>query len=220
MFTGIIQAVGKIESIQSQGVDKQVKIHTGVLPTSDIALGDSIAVNGVCLTAVSIDENSFVADVSAETISLTSFRDLQAGSEVNLELALTPHTRMGGHMVSGHVDGIGTVLEITPDGTSRRYRFEVDSSIAHYIARKGSICINGVSLTVNEVEGSIFGVNLVPHTLQETTLKLLKPGAIVNIEVDVISRYLERLLTGGLPGREGKSAIDEQFLADNGFLTT
>ncbi len=220
MFTGIIQAIGKIDTIVSKGVDKQVQINTGSLSTADIALGDSVAVNGVCLTAVTIDEHSFVADVSGETIAHTSFRDLQAGSNVNLELALTPQTRMGGHMVSGHVDGIGTVHDITPDGVSRRYQFEVDQSIAHYIARKGSVCINGVSLTVNSVDGNFFSVNLVPHTLKETTLNFLKTGSIVNIEVDIIARYLERLLTGGMPPRGEESNIDEQFLADTGILTT
>ncbi|MCB1756523.1 MAG: riboflavin synthase [Gammaproteobacteria bacterium] len=218
MFTGIIQAVGRIDSIITNGVDKRVRVHTGKLPTADIALGDSVAVNGVCLTAVGIDADSFSADVSAETISLTIFRDLSKGSEVNLELALTPQSRLGGHMVSGHVDGVGRVVSIGQDGASQRFAFEVDQSLAHYIARKGSICINGVSLTVNDVDGVRFSVNLVPHTLQETTLKDLRVGSDVNIEVDIIARYLERLLTGGLPGRDSTRGIDEQLLADAGFI--
>lgn len=219
MFTGIIQAVGKIDSITSKGVDKRIRIQTGKLPTTDIALGDSVAVDGVCLTAVHIDGDSFSADVSAETVSLTTFRYLSAGSEVNLELALTPQSRLGGHMVSGHVDGPGRVISIEHDGASQRFALEVDASLARYIARKGSVCINGVSLTVNDVEGARFFVNLVPHTLQETTLKALRPGSDVNIEVDLVARYLERLLTGGVAGQGDDSRIDEQFLSDAGFHT-
>lgn len=220
MFTGIIQSIGRIEAVQSQGVDKRLRIHTGKIACSDIALGDSIAVNGVCLTAVLIDDNTFTADVSAETIQHTTFRELASGSSVNLELALTPHSRLGGHMVSGHVDGVGQVLSIRPDGVSLRYEFELDTSLAHYVARKGSVCINGVSLTVNEVSSNRFTVNLVPHTLQETTLNDLVEGSKVNIEVDLISRYLERLLQGGSAAHADKPRIDEMFLAENGIITT
>jgi riboflavin synthase len=220
MFTGIIQSVGKITAIKSQGVDKQVHVETGKINTQDIALGDSIAVNGVCLTATAIDELGFVADVSAETIAHTSFKTLSCGSPVNLELALMPQSRLGGHMVSGHVDGLAKVGRITPDGVSLRYEFVVDPTLSHYIARKGSICINGVSLTVNTVDENRFTVNLVPHTLQETTLQHLKVGSDVNIEVDLIARYLERLLTGKTAPNDTQSKINEQFLADNGIIST
>ena len=220
MFTGIIQSVGTVRAIATQGVDKRVTINTGKIDTAGIALGDSIAVNGVCLTAVSIDSGSFTADVSAETIQHTTFREMKPGSRVNLELALTPHTHLGGHMVSGHVDGVGQVVSIREDGKSLRYEFTIDTSLQHYVARKGSICINGVSLTVNSVDGNRFDVNLVPHTVQETTLGDLKAGSEVNLEVDIIARYLERLLTGGMPTRDGGSMIDEEFLARAGIIST
>lgn len=220
MFTGIIQSVGSIESIVANGVDKRVTVATAKISTSTIALGDSIAVNGVCLTAVSIDDNSFTADVSAETIKLTTFRELSPGSEVNLELALTPHSRLGGHMVSGHVDGIGRIMSIRADGVSKRYEFEMDDSLSRYIARKGSICINGVSLTVNEVSDNRFSVNLVPHTLQETTLKSLREGSDVNLEVDLIARYLERLLSGSSATFSENDRINESFLNEAGIITT
>ncbi|MDO6459812.1 riboflavin synthase [Granulosicoccaceae sp. 1_MG-2023] len=220
MFTGIIQSVGTVAGITSQGVDKRVRINTGKIDTAGIALGDSIAVNGVCLTAVAIDAGSFTADVSGETIAHTTFRDMQQGTRVNLELALTPQTHLGGHMVSGHVDGVGEVLSIREDGKSLRYEFSIDPSLQHYVARKGSICINGVSLTVNGVSGNRFDVNLVPHTVQETTLGDLKAGSPVNLEVDIIARYLERLLSGGMPAREGAGRIDEEFLAKAGIIST
>lgn len=220
MFTGIIQSVGSIESIVANGVDKRVTVATAKISTSTIALGDSIAVNGVCLTAVSIDDHSFTADVSAETIKLTTFRELSPGSEVNLELALTPHSRLGGHMVSGHVDGIGRIMSIRADGVSKRYEFEMDDSLSRYIARKGSICINGVSLTVNEVSDNRFSVNLVPHTLQETTLKSLREGSEVNLEVDLIARYLERLLSGSSATFSENDRINESFLNEAGIITT
>ncbi len=220
MFTGIIQSTGKIEAIVANGIDKKVTVATGKIPTTSIALGDSIAVNGVCLTAVSINDHAFTADVSAETIKLTTFRELATGSEVNLELALTPHSRLGGHMVSGHVDGIGQIMSIRADGVSKRYEFELEQSLARYVARKGSISINGVSLTVNEVGANRFTVNLVPHTLQETTLKSLVVGSEVNLEVDLIARYLERLLTDSTESMPENSRINEHFLTEAGIITT
>lgn len=220
MFTGIIQSVGSIEYIVANGVDKRVTVATAKISTSTIALGDSVAVNGVCLTAVSINDHAFTADVSAETIKLTTFRELTPGSEVNLELALTPHSRLGGHMVSGHVDGIGRVMSIRADGVSKRYEFEMGDALSRYVARKGSICINGVSLTVNEVSDNRFTVNLVPHTLQETTLKSLREGSEVNLEVDLIARYLERLLTGSTNTLGENDRINEHFLHEAGIITT
>ncbi len=218
MFTGIIQSIGILESITASGVDKRIRVSTGKISTGLIALGDSIAVDGVCLTAVAIDDNSFTADVSAETINHTTFRHLTEGSSVNLELALMPQSRLGGHLVSGHIDGVGEVMSIRPDGESQRFEFKIEKSLAHYVARKGSVCINGVSLTVNEVYDSRFKVNLVPHTLRETTLGDLAVGSTVNIEVDIIARYLERLLSAGLPARGPQSSMDKELLARSGFL--
>ncbi len=220
MFTGIIQSIGNIELLSAKGVDKQIKVNTGKLSTDDIDIGDSISVSGVCLTAIEIDKHSFTADVSAETIKHTTFSELLTGSLVNLELALTPESRLGGHMVSGHVDGVARVVSIEPDGVSQRYMFKLDHSISHYVARKGSICIDGVSLTVNDVENDLFSVNLVPHTLHETTLKALGRGTKVNIEIDIIARYLERLISAGIATEGEKKTIDELFLSNSGILTT
>jgi len=217
MFTGIILAVGKIATIQPQGGDFRLKIETGKLPIKDADLGDSIAVNGVCLTAVELGENFFCADVSNETIARTILKLAIVGTAVNLELALTPSTRMGGHIVSGHVDGLGEVISKDQDGRSFRYRLKVPDNLAKYIAEKGSICINGVSLTVNEVDGVIFSVNIVPHTLKETTLGEMVSGTKVNLEVDLLARYMERLMKGEAAAKPC-SAVTEELLQNAGFL--
>lgn len=216
MFTGIIQAVGRIEAIEPKGVDTRLHIATGKLDLSDVEIGDSIAVSGVCLTVVQRSDRGFWADVSAETLAKTSLGTLALGHGVNLEKALTPTTRLGGHLVSGHVDGVGQVVERFDEGRSVRFRFRAPDEIARYIASKGSICIDGVSLTVNEVEGSVFGVNIVPHTLEETTIKGYSAGSRVNLEVDIIARYLERLLMGDEAAR-GARGISLEKLADYGF---
>ena len=216
MFTGIIQAIGSIDRIEPRGTDMRLRIATGKLPMHQVALGDSIAVNGVCLTAVEFDDRSFAADVSRESLSRTTLGELSAGSPVNLELALLPTTRLGGHLVSGHVDGVGRIVERTDDGRSWRFTLEAPEGLARYIAEKGSICINGISLTVNTVSGARFSVNIVPHTLQETTLGTSQAGDHVNLEVDLIARYLERLLLGekaALP----TSGVTMALLQDNGF---
>ncbi len=218
MFTGIILAVGKIASVQPKGGDFRLKIETGKLAVGDAALGDSIAVNGVCLTAVELGSNYFCADVSNETIARTSLKMAKVGAAVNLELALTPTTRLGGHIVSGHVDGLGSVISKQQDGRSFRYKFKAPDNIAKYIAEKGSICINGVSLTVNEVDGATFTVNIVPHTLQETTLGELVTGKEVNLEVDLLARYMERLMKGESAAKPACS-ITEELLQNSGFLT-
>ncbi|WP_020648185.1 MULTISPECIES: riboflavin synthase [Solimonas] len=193
MFTGIIEALGRIDSIESVGGDRRMVFRApGYLRGTQ--LGDSIAVNGVCLTATSLSDDGFMADLSAETLNLTTAGRWQAGAAVNLERALTPEKPLGGHMVSGHVDGVGQLLERHEDARSTRMRFEAPAALARYIARKGSICIDGVSLTVNDVEGRTFGVNIIPHTLAHTSLGALQPGDAVNLEVDLIARYLERLL--------------------------
>jgi len=219
MFTGIILAVGKIAAVQPKGGDYRLKIETGKLAVDDAALGDSIAVNGVCLTAVELGANYFCADVSNETITRTSLKVAQVGTAVNLELALTPTTRLGGHIVSGHVDGLGVVISKQQDGRSFRYKFKVPDNIAKYIAEKGSICINGVSLTVNDVDGVTFTVNIVPHTLKETTLGELVAGKEVNLEVDLLARYMERLMKGEAAAKTSCSVVTEELLLNSGFLT-
>ena len=196
MFTGIVQAVGRIEErIEHASGDVSLVIATAAISAADIAVGDSICVSGVCLTAVEATQTGFRTDVSAESLARTTLRDLASGSQVNLESALTPDTRLGGHLVSGHVDGIAQVLARWDDARSVRFEFRVPEALAKYIAEKGSVCIDGTSLTVNGVDGADFDVNIVPHTLAATTLGELGPGSAVNIEVDQIARYVERLLS-------------------------
>ena len=209
MFTGIIQAVGAIGSIESRGGDMRLRINTADLGLGDSALGDSIAVNGVCLTAVAYSEQGFAADVSLETLDKTSLGNLKVGSCVNLEKALTLNTALGGHLVSGHVDGIGRVIDMYADARSIRYRFEIDSDLQHYIAEKGSITIDSTSLTVNHVENNQFDVNIVPHTQQKTIFGDYEVNTQVNLEVDIIARYLERLING----RAEPQTSDQQMLA-------
>lgn len=220
MFTGIVEAVGKIAAVQSKGADRRVTVDSGCLDLSDVQLGDSIAVNGVCLTVVALPGNSFVADVSAETLQHTTFDRLQSGAAVNLEKALTPTTRLGGHLVSGHVDGIGEVIERRDEGRSVRFRIKAPDELARYIALKGSITVDGISLTVNSVEGAVFELNLVPHTLQQTTMVGYAVGQQVNLEVDLIARYLERLMLGDAAAKPARGGISEAFLAEHGFLSS
>ena len=212
MFTGIIQTVGRVRSLEPRGGDVRLVIDTGELDLADVQLGDSIAVSGCCLTAVALDAGGFAADVSNESLSLTTLGKLKAGDAVNLEKALRLADRLGGHLVSGHVDGVGKVVAITPDGRSQRWTFEVPATISRYIAAKGSVCIDGTSLTVNEVSGHRFGVNLIPHTVEHTAFHARRVGDPVNIEVDVIARYVERLLASG-----NAPKLDEAFLKQHGF---
>lgn len=216
MFTGIIEAVGRIKNIEPVGGDMRLHVAVGSLDMSDVQLGDSIAVNGVCLTAVEFDTGHFVADVSNETITLTSLKDLSAGSEVNLEKALLPTTRLGGHLVSGHVDGLGEVLAIKEESRSIQLIIRAPEELKHYIAMKGSICIDGTSLTVNKITNTDFEINIVPHTQQQTIIKNYKPGTKVNLEVDLIARYLERLLTKKDDAANG--GITLETLANAGFV--
>ena len=197
MFTGIIQSVGRIVRLEPRGGDVRLHVDTADLDLADVQLGDSIAVSGVCLTAVTLDARGFSADVSNETLSLTTLGRHKAGDPVNLEKALRLADRLGGHLVSGHVDGVGKVVAITPDGRSQRWTFEVPAAIARYIAAKGSVCIDGTSLTVNTVAGTEFGVNLIPHTVLNTSFQARGVGDAVNLEVDLVARYVERLLQGG-----------------------
>ena len=216
MFTGIITAVGTIAALQPRGGDMRLRIATGKLDLSDVQLGDSIAVSGVCLTAIELPGDGFWADASRETLELTILGEIAPGMKVNLEKALTPTTRLGGHLVSGHVDGIGTVSEWRPDGRSWRLRVQAPDALARYIAAKGSICVDGVSLTVNRVDGAAFELNIVPHTLAETTLANFQVGRRVNLEVDLIARYLERLLLGDRAARPGGN-LSEALLREHGF---
>jgi riboflavin synthase len=218
MFTGIIAAIGSITNIERKGGDCRLTIHTGKLPLAEVQLGDSIAVNGVCLTAVELGKQHFCADVSNETLSRTSLKTATVGTNVNLELALTPTTRLGGHIVSGHVDGLGELVGQKSDARSWRLSFKAPDELAKYIAEKGSITINGISLTVNAVNGAVFDVNIVPHTLQETTLADIKVGDQVNLEVDLLARYLERLLLGE-KAAEQQSNVTEDLLRISGFIT-
>ncbi|MGJ8671188.1 MAG: riboflavin synthase, partial [Oceanococcus sp.] len=194
MFTGIIAGLGRIQTLQQTGGDVRFEIETGSLPLSDPQLGESIAVNGVCLTAQSWQNGRFCADVSAETLRLTTLGDMQIGQAVNLERALAAHERLGGHLVSGHVDGVATVTACRDEARSRQFEIEVPAELARYIARKGSVTLDGVSLTVNAVEGSRFSINIVPHTQEMTTISDWVVGHTINVEVDVVARYLERLL--------------------------
>ena len=195
MFTGIVETMGTLVSRTDMGGDSRLVIDTGTLSLANCRTGDSISVSGACLTMLDPLENSFAADVSQETLSLTILGDLREGGNVNLELAMGVHDRMGGHLVTGHIDGLGRLVSRHEDARAERFEFEVPKSLAKYIARKGSVCINGVSLTVNDVEGLCFGVCLIPHTMMITTLGKLQPGDEVNIEVDLIARYLERLMS-------------------------
>lgn len=193
MFTGIIQAKGRILAKEARGGDVRLVLDAGTLDMSDVKPGDSVAVAGVCLTALDLSDTGFAADVSRETLSLTTLGDMQPGDAVNLEKALRLADRLGGHLVSGHVDGVGRVLSITPEARSQRWTFSVPAPLARYIAVKGSICVDGVSLTVNAVDGASFEVNLIPHTQEVTTLGQRRVGDAVNLEVDLIARYAERL---------------------------
>lgn len=221
MFTGIIQALGKVLATEQKGGDLRVRLHTGELELADVELGDSIATNGVCLTVVALPGDGFWADVSRETLAFTTLGELKTGAVVNLEKALTPASRLGGHIVSGHVDGVGEVVSRHPDARSERFTLRAPDNLAKYIAHKGSICVDGTSLTVNKVNGSEFELNIVPHTIEKTLFAHYKPGTKVNLEVDVIARYLERLVLGeraAEPGAGLEGKISREFLADNGFL--
>lgn len=194
MFTGIIQCTGTLARSEARGGDLRLTIAAPALDFSDVAIGDSISVSGACLTAVEFGNDTFAMDVSNETLALTTLGDLREGDAVNLEKALRLSDRLGGHLVSGHVDGIGRIVAVEPDARSQRWTVEAPAELARYIAAKGSICVDGVSLTVNTVEGARFSVNLIPHTVEVTTFAQRKPGDRVNLEVDMMARYLERLM--------------------------
>lgn len=196
MFTGIISAIGEIASLEPRGGDVRLTINTGNLALGDVHLGDSIACNGACLTAVQLTGHGFVADVSVETLSLTTVGNWKTGSRINLEKAMQASDRFGGHIVSGHVDGIGEVVSLHEDARSWRFRIRAPRGLAKYIAHKGSITVDGTSLTINKVDGAEFELNIVPHTMTHTVMSDYRVGTKVNLEVDLVARYLERLLIG------------------------
>ncbi len=224
MFTGIIEAVGKIKAINVNAQGARLVIDTNNLDMSDVKLGDSIATNGICLTVVDFDNSknsgSYSADVSNETLQRTGFANYQVGTRVNLEKAMLASTRFGGHMVSGHVDGISEVISISNNGNSIEYWLSMPSDLGHYIAEKGSVTIDGTSLTVNALAEGKFRLTIVPHTVKETIFADYQVGTKVNIEVDLIARYLERLLTKNAAEEEypAQSNITEAMLAKTGFL--
>lgn len=194
MFTGLIEGVGSLAGREMRGGDARLRIAAGTLPFADVALGESISVNGACLTVVAFDETSFDIDASNETLSLTTLGQLPIGAAVNLERAMKPTDRLGGHLVSGHVDGVGRVLRIEHDARAQRWAFSVPAPLLKYIAQKSSICVDGVSLTVNAVDDGGFEVALIPHTVSHTAFSQTRVGDAVNLEVDLVARYVERLL--------------------------
>lgn len=215
MFTGIVEAAGQVSEAIRRGDARTLRIDTSSLALQRVQVGDSIAVDGVCLTATQVGASHFCADVSDETLRCTTLGDLRSGSWVNLELAVTPATPLGGHLVTGHVDGVGEVVERKPAGGSERWRFRVPEGLERYIAAKGSIAIAGVSLTINCVEGQELELNLIPHTLEATNLGRLGPGDPVNIEVDLVARYVERLLSCQVQG--AGSGLTMETLRRAGF---
>ena len=221
MFTGIIEAVGSIKSIKVNSQGARLEISTGKLDMSDVNLGDSIATNGVCLTVVAFDSNSYSADVSSETLARTGLANYKNGQVVNLEKAMLPTTRFGGHMVSGHVDAVSEVVEISNNGNSTEYWIEMPDDIAPYIAEKGSVTIDGVSLTINSVAYNKFRLTIVPHTAQETIIENYQVGSKVNVEVDVIARYIERLLLKKNESSSTSSSggVTEELLRKSGFMS-
>ncbi len=227
MFTGIVQTVGTVVALQPRNGDLRLRIAgAGIARNADffktdVALGDSIATNGVCLTVVELPGDGFWADVSRETMAFTTIPQWQIGDSVNLEKALTPQARLGGHIVSGHVDGIGEIIRRSEDARSIRFTVRAPDELAKYIAHKGSICVDGISLTVNAVNGAEFELNIVPHTAHETICGNYRAGTRVNLEVDVIARYLERLLLGDKAAQPtAHGGITAAFLAEHGFGST
>lgn len=216
MFTGLIQAVGKVRSLKRQGHSATLQIESDLV-AEDLQLGESIAVNGACLTVVAWDERSFTADVSPETLDRTNLGLLRPNAQVNLERALRLSDRLGGHLVSGHIDCVATVKRRFKDQNAVRFEFTVPSEVMRYLVEKGSVAVDGISLTVNSVTEDSFSLAVIPHSLERTTLKDCAEGAKVNIETDLIGRYVERLLTRGETPKSG-AGINLEFLAKNGFM--
>ncbi len=216
MFTGIIEAVGTLTAITPRGEDISVSVDAGKLDMSDVKLGDSVATNGVCLTVVARNDHGYTADLSLETLNKTGFSQYQVGDKVNLEKAMLPTTRFGGHIVSGHVDGVGEIIERNLVGRSVEFWLKMPQEISHYVAEKGSITVDGISLTVNAVRKNALKLTIVPHTSSETTINDFQVGQKVNLEIDVLARYMERLLQGSSQP-ESKPSLTMEFLQQNGF---
>jgi len=218
MFTGIIEAIGTIKAININGQGARLEINVGSLDMSDVQLGDSIATNGICLTVVDFSSTSYSADVSTETLTRTGFANYKTGQKVNLEKAMLPTTRFGGHIVSGHVDAMAEVTAITPSGNSTDYWISMPDEVAPYIAEKGSVTIDGVSLTVNSLSKSQFRLTIVPHTANETIIAHYQVGTKINLEVDVMARYIERLLMKKSDESSQPTGVTQDLLARSGFL--
>jgi riboflavin synthase len=218
MFTGIIEAVGRLSAINTSGDGARVTIETAALDLSDVKLGDSIATNGICLTVIALEQASFSADVSSETMTRTGLAHYQIGDSVNLEKAMLPTTRFGGHMVSGHVDAVSEIVRIEHKGNSIDYWLTMPTELSCYIAEKGSITIDGTSLTVNSLTTEQFRLTIVPHTTSQTIISKYQVGTKVNLEVDLIARYIERLLTKQTADKQTESGVTQALLARNGFI--
>ncbi|MFL2838698.1 MAG: riboflavin synthase [Pseudohongiellaceae bacterium] len=217
MFTGIVESIGKVESLERIQDEWRLSLAAGDLDLSDVKLGDSIAVSGCCLTVVELSNTGFSADVSNETLRCTTLGEFKPGSRVNLEKAMLASDRFGGHIVSGHVDGVGELISSANEGKSIKLVFAVPENLTKYIAAKGSICIDGTSLTVNEVEGRQFAINIIPHTQEETVSGAYQPGQKVNLEVDLIARYLEKVFSGSDGKHADGHGVSEQLLEQHGF---
>ena len=219
MFTGIIESVGRVQQITPRSGDVRLTIATAKLNLADVKLGDSIATNGICLTVVELTGQGFAADVSNETLRRTCLKTWNVGTAVNLEKALMPTSRLGGHIVSGHVDGLGEIISFKQDARSLQYQVRAPDELAKYISEKGSITVDGISLTVNAIDGAVFSLNIVPHTVQETNVGSWQVGSVINLEVDLLARYLERLLLGDKAAQSSaKNDISLEFLAKHGFM--
>lgn len=217
MFTGIIESIGTLQAITPKGEDISVTVNVGKLDMGDVKLGDSIATNGVCLTVVAMTGHTYTADLSLETLKRTGFVDYKAGDKVNLEKAMLPTTRFGGHIVSGHVDAVGEIIERHQTGRAVEFWIQLPQSLAKYVVEKGSITVDGISLTVNDLRKNAFKLTIVPHTATETTMDNFSVGQKVNLEVDVIARYLERLVIGQKE-EHPESSVTMDLLAKSGFL--
>ncbi len=218
MFTGIIESLGTVESVQNVGGDVRLRIGTD-LDMSDVHLGDSIATNGICLTVIDWGEHWYAADVSRESLNRTTLTHWKVGQRVNVEKAMLPTTRFGGHIVSGHVDAVGEITVVREDARSLYFEVTAPAEIARYLAEKGSITVDGISLTINHLRGRILSLNLIPHTAERTNIGTWKVGSQVNLEVDVLARYIERLMMGDKAAETpSQSKISLDFLAQNGFL--
>ncbi len=216
MFTGIVETVGTLEALTAKGDDISIRVNVGTLDMSDVQLGDSIATNGVCLTVVAFTSNTYTADLSVETLKKTGFAHYKAGDKVNLEKAMLPTTRFGGHIVSGHVDGVGEIIERQPVGRAVEYWVAMPPELSKYVAEKGSITVDGISLTVNDLRKNAFKLTIVPHTSAQTTMNDFQVGRKVNLEVDVMARYLERLISAKEEA-EPESRLTMEFLQKHGF---